>query len=392
MDIRYKFAFEKTILLEDAWPMSGHGAVVELLKNDDEVTHIVVTFANQSVDLAPTMVTPDFEGTAAHIVMRDNLRDKARQIVNRFEHFLGIYHAVRINTNNVDVEFIPKTDHERFEMKVFNFSISTSVRKSRATFSTVAQAFMASESTDDPSFVTSFLQLARQASSERRYIDSFRYCFLLFESLYGNGKFKSVQLVDAMMSHREFTDIVMQTINDYMTDTLHQGSVSRALVESRRDSRTMIEYLIDRRGHYFHGNIKRADTWRPDQQEEAEPLSEFTMFLALGVANSMATAMFSPGIGARYFDNAKRFGAIMTILIRYKVRDEHDRVHDMTLEMNTPGKVVTNELALRVQEEFVRWAQTEIHDSNLVSAIAIDKATGTELFHSHYVAPRPTAG
>ncbi len=391
MDIRYKFAFERTLLLEDSWPMAGHGAVVELLRNGDEVTHIVVTFSNQPLELAPKMVTPDAEGIAAHIVMRDNLRDMARQIVKRFEHFLGIHHTVKIDTRNVDVEFVPKTDHERREMKVFNFSTSASVPKSRATFSMIAQAFFASESADDPSFVTSFVQLARQASRERRYIDSFRYCFLLFESLYGNGKFKTSQLVDAMMSHREFTDLVTRTIDEFLTDSLHQGSVARGLVGSHRDAKTMIEYLIDRRGHYFHGNIKRTDIWRPDQQEEAEALSEFTMFLALAVADSMAAAMFSPDIGKRYFDNAKRFGAIMTVIIRYKIRDEHDLTHDKTLEMNTPATVASNDLALRVQEQFVRWAQTEIHGANLVSAIAVDKATGTELFRSQYIAPKPAA-
>lgn len=329
--------------------MEGHGAIVELLRNGDEVTHVVVTFADQSLELAPKMLTPDEEGIAAHIVMRDRIRDTAVQIVKRFESYLRIHHTVKIDTRNVDVEFVPKNDDERRDIKVFNFSTSSSPAKSRATFSMIAQAFFASESEDDPSFVTSFLQLAREGSLERRYIDSFRYCFLLVESLYGNGKFKTSQLVDAMMSHTEFKDLITRTINDFLTDNLHQGSVARELVESHRDAKTMIEYLIDRRGHYFHGNIKRTDVWRPDQQEEAEDLSEFTMLLALAVADSMAAAMFSPEIGRRYFDNAVQFGAIMTVLIRYRTRDEHDLTHDLTLEMNTPARVATNDLALRVQ-------------------------------------------
>lgn len=389
MDIRYRFPLKRTFILEDAWPLEGHGAVVELEREGQEVTHIVVTFHDRPVSLAPELTTSNLASVTTSIEMRDGLQIIASQIVSRFQHFLNIHHTLEIDLNDVEVEFVPTDDEEKSKINIFGIKTTNASPKSRISFSMVSQAFFATESNDDPSFTVSFLQLARQASLERRYIDAFRYCFLLFEALYGEGKFKTPQLVEAMMSHSDFVALVAQTIADFRTDPLHRRSKAKKLAQDNPEPRAMIEYLVARRGFYFHGNVKRRDTWRPDQQQTAEALSDFTMFLALAVADSMAGAMFSPEMGKRYFENAKQFGAIMPILIRYKLRDEHDFVRDQSLRMNTPATVATNDLAMRVHLQFLQWAQTELHGTSLVSLIAIDEATGDELFRSHYLSPAP---
>ncbi|AUW47183.1 hypothetical protein [Rhizobium leguminosarum] len=390
MHIRYRFPLKRSFILDDSWPLEGHGgAVLELERKDHEVTHITVTFRDQPLSMAPQLTTSDHGPIAADIKMRDSLGSVAVQIVKRLQHFLSIHHSLEINADDVEVAFIPKDDAERAQIKIFNFQSSTVTPKSRIGFSMVAQAFFATESSDDPSFVTSFLQMAREASMERRYIDAFRYCFLLFESLYGNGKFKKSQLVDEMLSSVEFVVMVSATISDFRTDPLHNGSKTKELVAEYPDAKAMIEHLVERRGFYFHGNIKRRDSRRPDDQKHADELSDFTMYLALAVADSFAAAMFSPEIGKRYFENAKRFGAIMTVLIKFKTKDENDFTRDGSLRMPTPATVATNGLAMVVHLKFLEWAQTELHGTSLVSAVAHDETTGVELFHSHYLSPAP---
>ncbi|MFS8050870.1 hypothetical protein [Rhizobium sp. BR 314] len=392
MNIRYKFRFKRPFILEDAWPVQTKDMLVELERNGLEATHIVVTFHNQPVSLAPKLTPMDSGPIASRLEMRDSMRTKAVQTIRRFQHFASIHHAIEVNTDDVDVEFIPTDDAEREMIAVSKFQAAATKPKARLTFSMVAQALFATESEDDPSFVVSFLQMAREASLERRYIDAFRFCFLLFESLYGGGKFKTSQLVDEMLSHADFEAMVTQTIDDFLIDPLHEGSKAKELVANHATAKSMIEYLVDRRGFYFHGNIKRKDSWRPDEQQHAEDLSEFTMFLAMAVADSMAAAMFVPGIGRRYFENAKQFGAIMTATIRYRTRDEHDRFHDDIIDIEAPATVATNDLAIRIHHQFLDWAQTELHDVSLVSAIAKDKATGVELFRAQYLSPVPPRG
>jgi hypothetical protein len=253
----------------------------------------------------------------------------------------------------------------------------------------VAQAFYASEDHEGPIFATSLLQMARQASLDRQYIEAFRYCFLIFESLYGGGKFKTPQLVDAMMSDIEFESLVSSTIADFTNDPMHRTSKAKSLTATYSTSRLMIEHLVDRRGFYFHGNIKRKDTWRPDEQHHAEELANFCMFLGLAVADAQAAPMFVPHIGKRYFDNAKNVGAIMSFLITFEIKDEHNRIERGSMRIPTPGTIPTNGMAMGVHIKFLEWAQTELHGTSLVSAVANDETTGKELFRSQYLAPIP---
>jgi hypothetical protein len=48
----------------------------------------------------------------------------------------------------------------------------------------------------------------------QEFINSFRYSFLLIESLYGNGQFKTPSLQAALKSNQEFRNIVDLAIKD----------------------------------------------------------------------------------------------------------------------------------------------------------------------------------
>ena len=106
----------------------------------------------------------------------------------------------------------------------------------------------------------------------------------------------------------------------------------------------------------------------------------------LGSDESLSTLVKTPNPN---FENAKKFGAIMTVTIRYRTRDEHDRLHDDVIDIEAPATVATNDLAIRIHHQFLDWAQTELHDVSLVSAVAKDKTTGVELFRAQDLSPVP---
>ncbi|PBB59113.1 MULTISPECIES: hypothetical protein [Mesorhizobium] len=372
MDVRLRFPLGNPIVLADSWPLEGYGAVIEFDRTGEQATAIIVTFRDQPVSLAPKITaTPE--------------KTEKSAIVRRLSEYIGLYQGLDVRLDNVEVTFLGKTDQERDEIKLSKFNVSKAARKRRFAFSMLAQAFFAGESGDDPSFVSHMAGLAREALIAEEYIDAFRYAFLLCEALYGGGKFKTVQLVQAMHSNDQFRAIVEAAMNDFDTEPIHRRSNAKQLIAQHPTALAMIEYLVAQRGFYFHGNLERKDAWHPDHQNKAQELAEIAVGLAGGIAHSFADQMFKPEIASRYFENARKQGAIMTINVEMKFKDEAGFEQNRTMRINTPGTRATNSMAMAVHAQFLEWAQVEMSDKNLISAVAVDAKSGKELFRSHYL-------
>jgi hypothetical protein len=91
MDIRYRFPFKRRFILEDVWPLEGHGAVVEFEREGREVTHVVVTFRDQPLNKAPKITTSNTTSKITHIEMRDDLQVMAELALKRFQAFVSIH-------------------------------------------------------------------------------------------------------------------------------------------------------------------------------------------------------------------------------------------------------------------------------------------------------------
>jgi len=387
MDIRHRFPFLRPVLIEDAWPIETQGSIVEFERDGRETTGISVTFRDQPIEMAPKVTQERRGAVAASIEIQDPTQAVATHIVKRFHGYINLFVPVHIDFDEREVEYIPADDQEQAKLGIFSFKSSFKRRSPVTAFSMFAQALYAGESSDDPSFASTLAQMARDAYDSKLYIEAFRYGFLLFEGLYGNGKFKKEQLVEAMQSHAEFVAAIEQNIHAFRADHLHAKSKAVALVTKYRTAPEIIAHLVDRRGFYFHGNIKRRDMWRPDQQEDAEALADFCVFLAFSVANTFGDAMFTPEVTQKYFVNARKQGAVMTVLVKFRARDELGIVKAGSMRVTVPGTVATNHMAIYIQKKFLEWAETELYRHDLISAVAKVEGTGAELFRSQYLVP-----
>ncbi|WFP75178.1 hypothetical protein [Mesorhizobium sp. WSM4906] len=388
MDVHVRFPLNKPITLPDSWPLEGHDVILEFECEDGEADAILVTFKDQPVNLSPAITQTPLAREKANIEIRGDYETKAAEIVRRLSDYIGLYQSLDVRLDDVEISYIGKTAQEREQIHVTKFNISKTQPRRRFAFSMLAQSFFAGEGGDDPSFVSHMAQLAREALITHKYIDAFRYAFLLCEALYGNGKFKTVQLVQALRENVQFHSIVENTISDFKTNPIHKGSDVQLLIIKYPTAAEMIEHLVAQRGFYFHGNLSRKDAWHPDHQQGAKGIAEVAVYgLVGGIAHSFSDQMFTPEIASRYFKNAQKQGAIMAIKVEIRFRDQagFDRQH--ILKLNTPGTRATNSMALDVHAEFLNWAKVELNDSILISAIATDEKTGKELFRSQYLDP-----
>lgn len=353
---------------------------------DGAATALVLLFRNQPTEMAPSI--DKLNGPIkAQINIKGGIESIGQQIAQRFSDYINLYFVVPIDLKAMEAEYIPTDDAERAAMQMFSFKSKMEQQNPPLPFDLMAQAFYAVESDEDPSFASHMTQLTREALIAGQDIDAFRYGFLLIEALYGNGKFQTRDLVRELLDSADFRPMIERTIAAIQHDPVHRDSVAKATIAKHGTAEALIKHLVDRRGFYFHGNLKRKDAWRPDKASEARPIAEIVVDLAGQIAASYGSAMFGANVNTRYMSNARSQGAMMTIQVQFHFVDNNGIRRTGSIEFDAPGTRATSNLAIKVNGHFLQWAETELRGETLVSARGVVKETGVEVFRTQFLKP-----
>lgn len=386
MDVRLKFPILRPLKLDDAWPINGSGVEMSFEITDGAATALVLLFRNQPTEMAPSI--DKLSGPIkAQINIKGGIESIGRRIAQRFSDYINLYFVVPFDLKAMEAEYIPSDDAERAAMQMFSFKSKMEQQNPPLPFDLMAQAFYAVESDEDPSFVSHMTQLTREALIAGQDIDAFRYGFLLIEALYGNGKFQTRDLVRELLDSADFRPMIERTIAAIQHDPVHRDSVAKATIAKHGTAEAPIKHLVDRRGFYFHGNLKRKDAWRPDKASEARPIAEIVVDLAGQIAASYGSAMFGANVNTRYMSNARSQGAMMTIQVQFHFVDNNGIRRTGSIEFDAPGTRATSNLAIKVNGHFLQWAETELRGETLVSARGVVKETGVEVFRTQFLKP-----
>lgn len=383
--MRFRFPVKRPFILDDHWPLDGNGTEMKFEVTGREVNALILTFRGQPPDLAPSIIETHEGPIKAHLTIKGGIESAARRIVRRFVDYANLYFSLDVDLDAMEAEYEAANDEERARMGVYAFESKKERPVSHLPFDMLAQAFFAGESADDPSFAARMFNLARESLLNEQYIDSFRYCFLLFEALYGDGKFQTKALVRAFLENPSFKSAMEEATKAIETDPLYANSPGRSVVKSYPTPDTLTAHLVDRRGFYFHGNLSRSNAWHPDRQEEAEPLASLCVLIAGRVSSSFGGAMFAPGMNSRFIDNARVHGAIMAIQVQYRFIDSNNVPRTGNINMEAAGTIATSSLAIKVNRQFLEWAEVNLGDSKLISSIARDNESRVEIFRSEYL-------
>lgn len=381
MLIRYTFKLRDPIMFEDFWPIPIMGGRLRALKKNNRVTGFLVEFEKQDPNLSPSLnQTPEAE-VKAHIVGRDKLLPFVKFQIEEAFSFLQCYFNVEIISNEVETEYIAETEEEKRQIQVMSFKTGKSDIDQIVPFDIFARAVMAAEKAPSPAFESSFLHMARAELLRERYIDSFRYSFLLIESVYGGGKFKSSQLKQELKENPDFVKVVTDAISDRIKPKNRKQCDTERLLSTNAQVEAVIDHIVDKRGLYFHGNARRKNPWRPDQQEEAESLSLLTFAMANLIAVEAAKPMFDDALVERYNKAAKDAGAIMKTRIHFRFKDPTESFdREGQVEMNVPGTVPTAKQAVYLANTFLQYFNNQLPTADLVSATCVDVGSDAQLF------------
>ncbi|WP_120497617.1 hypothetical protein [Kiloniella sp. EL199] len=385
MRVTYIINLQKPIQIQDHWPIKILGGDLELISKDSKIIAFKTTFHKQSIELAPTISMNADSIAKCSINASDALKNIVLMQLRKAFYFLQCYFDVNILIDEVESQYEPENKEEAAQLKI------TSYKKNENNFPTIipfdlfTRAIMAAERGDSPQLEATFLQIARSTAFEKRYIDSFRYSFLLIETLYGNGKFKSKQLKEQLTEDKNFTEAVKSALQNpyspHRKTSTNDDKTLKLLVESP-SVKTIIEHLVDMRGFYFHGNIKRKDNWQADKQDKAKTLCFFTLDILMAISQKAASLMFNNDFIKKHYENAINVGAIMTMKVEFKHQiPEYGFDETNTLRIKVPGTKPTNKLAVAVLKEFIEQFEHTTPTSELKSANCIVEETGQKVFH-----------
>lgn len=369
MKIHYKFPTKRTLIIDDHWEVPIQNGNLRAIETDGKVNAFEITIKNQPISYAMQFI-PAYGENIATITNADPLLAPIQNQLNAAMSFLHCYFSVDLKIDDYEVRYETETPDEEGKIPIPTMKTEQHEPPLPLPFDMLARAIMAAETSSGPQFEATLTSSARASIAEGRYIDSFRYSFLLIESVYGGGQFKTAALKSALKENHSFRDIIRLAMADRIKPHKNKTSDTEALLSKNPSIDSIINHLVEKRGFYFHGNIKRQNSWKPNDQTEAEALANFAGGIAQLVSHEAATPMFDETYGQRYFENAKSAGAIIVFEVKFKYKNpEESYSREHILNMSVPGTKPTPQNSLYILERFIEYFKHNLPVSDLDEAI-----------------------
>lgn len=351
------------------WPFSWLGGEFRLVETDGFVTAIEVSFGGQPSSLAPDFTPTPGGATKATITGYDTLMPIVQQRLRRGLAYIQCQFQLELALDRIRSDYEPETDAERAESKLLGLSRGGAPSPLGLTYDMITRAMMAPVGADDPELVAGFVMSARRALFEGAFISSYRYAFLLFETLFGDGKFRTNDLKARLKAAPAFRKAVEQAWREFQIRPRAGGAETQQLLRSATTVDPLIDHLVERRGFYFHGQGRHPKAWRPDRPEEAETLADFAVAIAQVLGSAAAAPMFEPDLGRQHFESAQRAGATIVLTVDFTYR-EPEQTFDRKGQMNftVPGPQPTAGMAAEIAREFLHRFTHEAPQSALREA------------------------
>jgi len=385
MKIRYTVPIKRKIILDDSWEIPIQDGKLRVIEEGRYAKSLEITFENQPLNYAPQFRPPNTINNMAMITGHDNLLLSVKRQLRNAAIFLECIHDIELNIDEIDAKYEGETPEEDAQITVKG--ISTGFRESvlPLSFSMITRAIMAAEGQDAPALESTLTRSARKSLSSQEFINSFRYSFLLIEAVYGEGQFRTAGLKAVLKKSQEFRDIVDFAIKDRIPAKDDRTSDTAILLSKQPTVDDFIDHLVDKRGFYFHGNAKRKDAWRPDEQGAAESLAFLAIGISSGISMRAADPIFAPHLEKRHFEDAMRAGAGIVFEVRYKFREpEEPFSREQQVNITVPGTKLTPQNSFAVAKYFLEQFEYNQPASHLIRAECTVQGTRQRVFDLNF--------
>lgn len=343
--------------------------VCRIVESDGYATALEITFCGEPITNSPKVEEVVDGKTKLHITGRDARLPLVKYHVEHAMAYLECFYDVDLDIGNVEIKYEGETPDEEDRIDLKGFKTGRNDTALPLTFDMITRAFMAADVAEGPKLQSTLAKAARGALLSQAYIDSFRYSFLLIEFLYGDGKFKSNDLRSALNGNSEFLSILNRALKNVMPPQGRGPDETVELLKGNLGSGKVIAHLVEKRGLYFHGNAKRPNAWKPDDQSAAEGIALLGISIAQEISQQAADPIFRPEFAERHFRDAMNAGAKVVFDVQFKYREPEEAFsRDGRISISTPGTKVTGKQANAVAQQFLKLFEHDAPVARLESA------------------------
>mgnify|MGYP000742928297 CR=1 FL=1 len=381
MRIRYTIPIKSELIIPDHWDIPIQGGTCRVVEVDGRAKALEIIFTDQPLTFAPHIKELTEGPAKISITGRDQRIAFVKWQLDEAMAFLLCFYDIDLKTDEIEAKYEGETPEEEKQIAVKAMSMGKHKPPLPLTFDMLTRAIMAAEKSDGPKFEATLASTARKALSEQQFINSFRYSFLLIESLYGEGQFKSAGLKSALKGNTEFVEIVEAALKDPIKPKPEHTSDTLTLLSGTPITDDVIDHLVDKRGFYFHGNVKRRDAWKPEEQGAAEALALLAISIAHLIAQQAAAPMFEESHAKRHFADARKAGAEIVLQIKFRFREPEEKFQrEHQMDFRVPGTKVTPRMALNVAQNFFQHFESSLPVAALESAECTVQGSGEKVF------------
>jgi hypothetical protein len=382
MRIVYTAKITSPIVFEDYWPVPFMGGTLTPIVTDGRVSGVEVSIPGQPLSYAPTWNQERKGRSVGTVTIEDKLQPFVEFQLRDALTFLQCLFDVEIDLEDMEARYFAESPEEEAALTIRSWKTSKDRSPLLLPYDLWTRALLAAEKSSPPHFEATLVHAARTEMLAKRYIDSFRYSFLMFEALYGNGKFKTDQLRDAFRDAPELVSAIEFVLkNGPMKPKRPGSSDTELLVSSSPTASAVIDHLVEKRGFYFHGNVRRRDAWQPHQQERAEALCLLALEVALKISADAAGPMFLAEHSQNHFKNAEKAGAVMTLRVSFDYQEPpHSIPKTASVNLRVPGTKVTRKLAVYAAQQFLQMFGDRTPNADLKKATCVTHDAAIPVF------------
>ncbi len=387
----YTVQLSQPILLEDFWSVPFMGGQLVPIAIDGKTTGFELTFKGQPAEYAPQWDQNPQGRSKGTLTIRDKLVAFVRFQLRDAFTYLQCFFDIELEIEEIQTHFYAESPEEEAQLTLRSWKEGRHHEPLLLPYDMLTRALSAAEKKSPPHFEASLAHKARKEMLAKRYIDSFRYSFLLFEALFGDGKFKTDQLKDAFRQSAELQNAIQRAMAEGFGKSKRTGhSDTDKLLAAAPSSDAISDHLVEKRGFYFHGNVRRKDAWQPHQQQSAEALCMLALDIVLALTMDAAMPMFAPDHTKTHFKNAEKAGAIMTLRVSFTYQEPlQDFDRNNAVDIRVPATKVTEKLAVYAAQEFLKLFGDRTPNSNLRRAACVVKDSGQPVFEMVFHGSQP---
>ena len=392
MIARYTAPLLKPIHVPDHWQIAMFGGTMSVEEKDGLATALVFEFTKQPVDYAPHLVEPPGGGTPTITANDIRLSFLRRQLREGIVYLQAMF-QVEIDFEKINAEYIAENDGEKERVNVSAFSSGIGdAGPTSLSYDLLSRAMIASEKGAErvDAFYATMATAARGALFERKYIDSFRFSFLLIDYLCGNGKIKKEHLKQELMKNGELVAAIEQAQREFRRPPKDAPTATSALLEDSKNVEAIVDHIVDQRGFYFHASSKRKDGWKPQDQKQARDLAWLGMAIVHDLGARFSAPMFDDAITEQFISRSKAAGALTMVKITFDYRDRGENF-DRKGQINLPvvGTKVTLDVAAELAKGFFERFTHGTPGAGVRRATAVNGTTGAKIFEIQFFEEAP---